>query len=218
MAVNKTVIEGNFGIVPNDIWPDRGLKHADVRVYGYIRSKPPGWNVNNSDVCKSLGMAESTLTASWGRLQASGWMSRERLRNKAGAYTGGYSYTLHASPNPCFTQIRVTARSGQNIEHSKKEFNTKKENPSPKKRNLWFDAVAKCQGFDDKVPKSMASAIASVARDLKGMGVKPEDIPVRYAEGCRRFDNFTPMGLVKWWNKLESDAKETTSSDIPEGL
>ena len=225
MGVNKTVVEGDFGIIPNKIWSDPRLKHADVRVYGYIRSKPPGWNVNNSDVCRSLGMHRSTLAASWKRLEASAWMSREKLRDRSGTFNGGFIYTLHAAPLPLPNigndLMPVLPTCGENRPLSNKELNTKKENPSSakkRKRNLWFDAVAKCHGYGDTVPKTMASAVGQVARDLKTMGATPEEIPLRFAEGQRRFDNFSPMGLVKWWPKLASSETTEVNYDMPAGL
>lgn len=124
MAITKNKLVRNFSICPNEIIIDTSVSSNALRVYLYLLSKPDGWEVYNSDVCKAIQISEDTLTKCWKILLDTGWITREHNINKAGQFVGGYVYVLHESP--ISTSKNITQNEPNNTESGK---NPKSEKP-----------------------------------------------------------------------------------------
>ncbi|MBE8232174.1 MAG: hypothetical protein HAW67_00460 [Endozoicomonadaceae bacterium] len=94
MAVLRNKLVKNFTMIPNALITDKKLKAPVFKVICYLFSRPDGWNINNKDVMKSLGIARrETMSSYWKSALESGWINRVKKENGF-----GYDYILHDSP------------------------------------------------------------------------------------------------------------------------
>lgn len=98
----------------------------------------------------------------------------------------------------------------------------KPEQPKERKRDPIFDAIAESFGYvgeGGKVAATVGGMIAKARKELVGTfgaAVTPEEIRKRTANLKARFDNPTPVALVKHWNQCATTGGALDS--IPENL
>lgn len=90
MSILRNKFNVRFVQVPNALVTDTRISIPARLVYIYLRSKPDGWIVRNSDVMKSLGIKDNGAMAKyWRELEETGWI----IRHKTAA--GTFDYELN---------------------------------------------------------------------------------------------------------------------------
>jgi len=122
MNTLRNTLKQRYSQIPNELITDLNLCNGSLRVLLYLFTKPDDWNVYNKDICKQLNISEQTLTKYWKTLLASGWLKREKSRNKDGKLTGGYTYLIGN-----FSISIKSTEQVKSIEHSNNKPINKKE-------------------------------------------------------------------------------------------
>jgi hypothetical protein len=146
MPILKNRMAERFSQLPNELIEDCRISARAFRIAAYLFSRPTGWEVHNPQIMKALNIKDpGSLAKYWQELIAAGWLTRERKRDEAGVYNGGYDYQLHISPllgenpNQEKTLIRKKPYSGKNPDTynntdliNKTDFSNKRERgPAP---------------------------------------------------------------------------------------
>lgn len=136
MAILKNKLKSDFSQIPNSMINDERLKDSEFRLLCYLYSKPDNWEVNNTDICKKLGMHRGTLAKYWKSLIEIGYIQRTKNQNKIKGKFASYDYTLilqpdnrvafdrHGEkPSRCET-ASVENRDGENRTYSNTEYSS----------------------------------------------------------------------------------------------
>lgn len=89
--------EHPFSILSNVILEDERLKPVDRNVMWVLLSKPDGWVFDVGRVAKQVGIGERTLRSSLLRLEALGYVKRERLERIEGRFSA-YQWLIVENP------------------------------------------------------------------------------------------------------------------------
>lgn len=76
--------EGSFAAIPMSLMEDPGLSWKSKALWGYLRSRPPGWEVNESDLISRSTDGRDGVRSGVRELEAHGWLHREQSRDDDG--------------------------------------------------------------------------------------------------------------------------------------
>lgn len=117
MSIIKNRLSRNFTTLPNAIITEKISSNA-FRMYCYLISKPDGWIVINNDVQIQLNIKDkNTIAKYWKELVTTGWVTRQKVIDDGGKFSGGYNYQLNEIaifPNEENSLIREKPYSGKN--------------------------------------------------------------------------------------------------------
>jgi len=124
MSILRNRLKSRYSPQPNALCTDLFLSDAQYRIIAYLYTKPDGWKVNNTDICKRFDIkTRETIANHWKVIIASGWVSRTKVEGSKGKFSG-YDYMLN--PVPCRVDPYMgSAEHGLNPTHSKTEFKKK---------------------------------------------------------------------------------------------
>lgn len=133
MPIIKNRLKSHYTTIPNSLITDMRLSSTEVRIMLYIASKPDNWQVNNSDVMKTMGISRrDTLAKYWKKLEECGYIVRSE-RHNSGKFQG---FDYEVFPEPCTVQpdtvpctvqpYTVRAVHGTNRTHNKERDLIKK--------------------------------------------------------------------------------------------
>lgn len=139
MSILRNPLKSNYSKIPNALICDNNISAGAFRVAAYLFSKADGWEVNNHDIKKTLGIGQnSTIAGYWKELLEAGWVTRERIRGEKNAIAGGYDYQLMLEPLLVEPNIVENATLGDSQTHNNTDSfsNTEENNPPAPKGEL----------------------------------------------------------------------------------
>ena len=81
----KNELKSDFTQIPNDLITDRRLAPVAFKIVVYLFSKPSGWKIRRTDVKNAIGIKDNNTYAKyWKQILESGWIKRERERERSG--------------------------------------------------------------------------------------------------------------------------------------
>ncbi len=90
----------NFTSIPNELIIDTSISEKAFRLYCYLASKPESWEINNTDIMKNLKIgSNNSLAKYWKELINSGWIEKQKEKDKSGKFTGKTILILHNNRN-----------------------------------------------------------------------------------------------------------------------
>jgi len=121
--MNKLRIRNKYGVTPNAILNQEELTFRAKGLFGFIQSKPSGWNFAVWRIAKQTKEGEIAIKSALKELEEHGYLTRIPRKNKIGRWDG-YDYVLNDCP---LAGNRSTVkRSMENhLTYSKKEFKKK---------------------------------------------------------------------------------------------
>ncbi len=132
MSILRNPLKSNYSKIPNALICDTNLSAGAFRVAAYLFSKVDGWEVNNHDIKKTLGIGQnSTIAGYWKELLEAGWVTRERIRGEKNAIAGGYDYQLMLEPSLAAIHIVGNATLGDSQTHNNNDSFSKTEESNP---------------------------------------------------------------------------------------
>ena len=161
--------QDNFTQIPNDLITDLRLNAKAFRLAVYLASKPTGWQVNNTDISRRLGIKDSgTIAAAWKQLLSCGWVERKRRQDDEGKLSGGFEYVLKnpvngKNPNMEKPHLREKPVNGKNPHHSNTDsysntdLSSKKENTSTSVELFFLEAVGVLEFLNEKTKRGFGT-------------------------------------------------------------
>lgn len=95
--INKSKLNGNFSILPNDIVNSENLSLKSKGLLWYLLSKPEDWQVNVADIENNSIDGKASVKAGIIELENNGYIVKEKHRKKNGNFDG-WDYFVYDSP------------------------------------------------------------------------------------------------------------------------
>lgn len=102
MSVLRNKHKANFSQFPNELILDRTISPRAFKIMCYLLSVPDNWEVNNTDVCKKLGISQEMISKYWKELITRGWITRYSRSRINGKYAN-YEYHINDAPSTITT-------------------------------------------------------------------------------------------------------------------
>ena len=139
----------NYTTIPNELIIDTSISEKAFRLYCYLAAKPQSWEINNKDIMKQLNIgSNNSLAKYWNELINSGWIEKQREKDKTGKFTGKTLIILHENrnrkscengeePKSQTNRNRKSCEIAKSAIHNKTEYtnNTDINNKKEKKEN-----------------------------------------------------------------------------------
>ncbi|PAF51972.1 helix-turn-helix domain-containing protein [Helicobacter sp. 13S00477-4] len=122
----KNKIIKNFSQLPNQVIESKNLSINSKALFWYLASRPDNWIINNANIAETLNIKDrKTITKYLKELLDSGWIQREKIKDKCGKFTGNYFYIINEHNNT------TQAHKNQDIEPiTKTQTESPKNHPS----------------------------------------------------------------------------------------
>lgn len=172
MSIIKNRLSRNFTTLPNAIITEKISANA-FRIYCYLISKPDGWTVLNNDIKLQLDIKhDRSIAKCWKELITTGWVTRQKMVNDEGKFSGGYDYQLN--------EIAILPDE-QNILIGKKCLLVKNANQQKMAKHINTDLINKTNNINkiyllweklqnkqfDKTTEQYKARISTIDRALK---------------------------------------------------
>jgi hypothetical protein len=137
--MTKLRVKVRHATTPNDLLNNKVISLKAKGLFGYIQSKPDGWNFSVKNIAKQNKESLSAITSGIKELESFGYLERVKYQNEKGHW--GIEYILHDIPiyeNPTFENpiqenpILENYINNSKKDLSKKELSNKEEEESKK--------------------------------------------------------------------------------------
>jgi len=99
----KLIIKRRYATIPNDLLNDSSITLKSKGLFGYIQSKPDGWDFSAERIASQLREGLPAIMSSLKELEAKGYLYRERYINELGHRVARY----HLYDAPTFDRPTV---------------------------------------------------------------------------------------------------------------
>jgi len=217
----KLIIKEKFGQTPNSLLNNKKISLKAKGLYGYIQSKPNGWDFSVRNIASQLKEGTSAINAGLKELENHGYLERSKYQNKKTGYWD-IDYKLNYEPcaenqhkgsqNPCIENpIKENPITGKSINKVKKKEvkknNSKKDDDEGKKFNI--DILSERYLKDDEVTKAIMKSKGFKSKDeLKSWLIK---FRLSLKESGIKKKTFTDFAShFRNWYKKQDEIRKTT--------
>jgi hypothetical protein len=99
----KLVIKRRYATIPNDLLNDPSITLKSKGLFGYIQSKPDGWDFSAERIASQLREGLPSIISSLKELESKGYLFRERYINELGHRLARY----HLYDSPTFERPTI---------------------------------------------------------------------------------------------------------------
>ncbi len=96
LMANKLKLMTSFGVIPNIVLRDKTLTMKDKGLWGYLQSKPDGWEFSAERIAEECSDGRDSIRNGLISLEDAGYLTRKKFQNELGHW--GIEYILREKP------------------------------------------------------------------------------------------------------------------------